>query len=375
MIAERVGRTENAVWLRAKKLGLDKRPEVTPWSDAELAELRRCYDTEPPADIAARLRRTPSSVYQQARVLGLLTRKTLIGQSAVADYFDRIDTAEKAYVLGLIAADGNVYKGRVQFGLQAEDADLVAWVRDRIFPDAVIYVARKDGFRSFAMTSHKMAAGLTQWGIVPRKSRILDWPVALPNSMMRPFLLGYFDGDGSMFVIHKRGRLYPGWNISSGSPEFLIQAKEYIRKSTGVVLQKIQRRKAASLYQVSKTGRGAYVLDQWLHEDHGLGLARKRVPGHVVAHYEEPPPPLAADVLAAKVRAAGHSGLTRKEISVGVFHCNRTKTELDAIVAEVLSLPGYQVERRRTVGERSATFLYYDEPPGRRSVSGPRRDQ
>jgi hypothetical protein len=362
MIAEQIGRTENAVWLRAKTLGVDKRPEVTPWSAAELAELRRCYGIEPPVDIAVRFGRTPSSAYQQARVLGLLTRKTLIGQSAVADYFDRIDSAEKAYVLGLIAADGNVYKGRVYFGLQARDEGLVAWVRDRLFPDAVIHVARKDGFRSFAMTCHRMAAGLAQWGIVPRKSRILEWPVALPNSMLRPFLLGYFDGDGSAFVIRKHDRFYPGWNVSSGSPEFLMQMKEYIRESTGVVLQKIQRREAASLYQVSKTGRGAYIIDQWLHEDYGLGLARKRIPENIMARYDEPPPPCAAEVLAAKVQAAGRSGITRKEISVEVFRCGKTKIELDAIMAEVLALPGYQVERRRTVGRGSATFLYYERP-------------
>ena len=51
----------------------------------------------------------------------------------------------------------------------------------------------------------------------------------------------------------------------------------------------------------------------------------------------------------------------RKEISVGIFSCNKTKTELDDIVAEVLASPGYQLERRRTMGQRSATFLYYEE--------------
>ena len=172
-----------------------------------------------------------------------------MGQSAVAHYFDRIDTVEKAYLLGLMAADGNVHKDRVHFGLQAEDADLVAYVRDRLFPDAVIHVDRKDGFRSFAMVCHPMAAALASWGVLPRKSCILAWPTSLSSATLRPFLLGYFDGDGSVFVIRKARNEYPGWSVSSGSREFLVQMKEYIRESTGVVLQKIHQRKGTSVYE------------------------------------------------------------------------------------------------------------------------------
>jgi hypothetical protein len=102
-----------------------------------------------------------------------------------------------------------------------------------------------------------------------------------------------------------------------------------------------------------------------LHEGYDLGLARKRIPERIMARYDELPPPRPAEVLAAKVRAAGLSGLTRKEISVEVFRCNKAKIEVDAIVAEVLTLPGYKTERRRTVGRRTATFLYYVGPLGR----------
>lgn len=360
-IAEQIGRTENAVWLRAKALGLDKHPAPIPWSEAELATLSRCYTTEPPAALAKRLGRSTSSVYQQARVLGLVSRKTLIGRSAVTDYFDSIDTAEKAYILGLMASDGNVHQGRVHFGLQEKDAHLVAYVRDRLFPDAVIYVDPEDGFRSFAMTCHPMATTLATLGIVERKSRILKWPTGLPKAMLRPFLLGYYDGDGCAFVKIKGRYQYPDWSVSSGSYEFIAKLKEYVEESTEVMLQKIRQRKGKSLYEVAKSGRGAYIINRWLHEGECLGLSRKTFPLTATLRYEEPPPPGPVELLAMKVQAAGQTGLTRKEISVRIFRCNRTKTELDNIVAEVLALPGYHAQRRHTIGKASAMFIFYDD--------------
>jgi hypothetical protein len=283
-IAKRLDRTEDAVWQRAVRvLGLEKRQIPAPWSDAEVEELERRYSTEAPTAIARQLGRTPSSVYQQARYLGLSSRKTLIGRAVNFRYFGEIATAEQAYILGLLAADGNVSdSNRITFGLQVGDAELVQFVRDTLSPRSKLYTVRKRrrNFTSFAVTSAALATDLAQWGIVPRKSYSIMWPIGL-GDLQRPFLLGYFDGDGCTYIVKDR---YPGWNVCSGSEAFLIDMKEYILRSTGVTLQKIQRRRGTSLYQVSKTGAGAYTLNQWLHQD-GLGLARKMTSERIAARY------------------------------------------------------------------------------------------
>jgi hypothetical protein len=276
-------RTEDAIWLRARKLGLEKQEEQRPWAAAELDEVRRCYPLERPAVIAKRLGRTTSAVSQQAAVLGVISRDALIGQSAVHDYFSVIDSAEKAYVLGYLAADGNVTDGmpRVIFGQQAKDTHAVGFVRDRLNPLANLH-RRPDGYTTVQVTSRQMVTDLARYGIVPRKSRILQWPADL-GPFLRPYLLGEFDGDGSVYVIRNR---YPGWSICSGSEQFLIDMKEYIRVSTGVVLEKIHRRPKTDLYQVATTGRGAWIVNGWLHQD-GLGLARKHHSERVLGQYRE----------------------------------------------------------------------------------------
>jgi hypothetical protein len=283
-IAEQLGRTEDAVWQRAVRvLGLEKRQVPPPWSDAEINELKRRYPAEAPAVIARQLGRSLSAVYQQAIYLGLHSRKALIGLAVNHGYFNEITTTEQAYILGLLAADGNVSdSGRISFGLQLKDIDLVRSVRDILSPRSKLCEAnrRRRRFMSFSVTSPALAADLARWGVVPRKSYSIVWPTGL-GELQRPFLLGYFDGDGCTYVIKDR---YPGWNACSGSETFLIDMKEYILKSTGVTLQKIQRRRNTSLYQVSKTGAGAYTLNQWLHQD-GLGLARKMTSERIAARY------------------------------------------------------------------------------------------
>ena len=134
------------------------------------------------------------------------------------------------------------------------------------------------------VTSRQMVSDLARYGIVPRKSRMLMWPPHL-GELQRPFLTGYFDGDGSMYLPRDRhGRERPGWTVCSGSERFLVDMKDYIRAVTGVELQKIQHRPGADLWQVSVTGHGAAVLDEFLHRD-GVGLERKRFPLRVVARY------------------------------------------------------------------------------------------
>lgn len=288
VIAQQLDRTEDAVWIRATRvLGLDKRGDVAPWTEAELDDLRRSYSQEAPTAIAARLGRTPSAVYQQARCMGLISRKFVIVNATIHDYFSRVTMYEQAYILGLLAADGNVSDEhpRVVFGLHVKDVHLVEFVRARLNPEATISpaVRKRRQFAVIQVTSQQMVTDLARYGIVPRKSRILEWP-ALPSPLLRPFLSGYFDGDGWIHVIHKGARRYPGWGVCSGSERFLLDMKEFILASTGVALPRILHRPRSSLYYVGTSGEKAYLINNWMHQE-GLGLERKRYASDLVARY------------------------------------------------------------------------------------------
>lgn len=283
-IAEMIGRTPTAVYHRATRtLGLTKWEGVQVATAAKLAELRLGYEREPSGEIIRPAGRIAAPLTAQGKPASC---KTLITLATVHDYFAEVATAEQAYTLGLLAADGCVDSKhpRVIFGLQAEDAHLVAWVRYRLNPLASLYRTKK-GFTKIQITSRPMATDLARYGIVARKSRILQWPHNL-GPLLRPFLLGYFDGDGTAYLCKGRNPVYdyPGWSACSGSEQFLVDMKEYVRDRVGIVMEKIHRRAGTSLYQVATTGLGAYMLDEWLHWG-GLGLARKRFPENALARY------------------------------------------------------------------------------------------
>jgi hypothetical protein len=197
------------------------------------------------------------------------------------DYFVVIERPVQAYVAGLLAADGNVLKRqqRVSIELSFQDRELVHLVRDQLAPGFPVRErTRSTGTRTLlvAITSPDLCYDLGQLGITPRKSLTLAWPKTLDPEFQRPFLLGYFDGDGFITWSRTNGRLYPRWGLL-GTHEFLSEALDVIVKATAVRPRVIRSFSNARLHSFHINGRDAWTTDRWLHADGELGLARKRL--------------------------------------------------------------------------------------------------
>lgn len=123
------------------------------------------------------------------------------------DYFDHIDTQEKAYFLGWIMADGNVsiYNGQYSLKLHIQLSDRV--LIDR-FCEAIgctnAIVEKETLFRPtgkyhkscyVSITSVHMVKSLMKLGVVPNKTGIERMP-NLSEELIPHFIRGFFDGDG-----------------------------------------------------------------------------------------------------------------------------------------------------------------------------------
>jgi hypothetical protein len=209
------------------------------------------------------------------------TRRRWSSSFVCHDYFSRIDDPIKAYVAGLLAADGNVLdrQQRVSLELAHRDRELVYLVRDQLAPRFPVRERlRKNGCHTvkLTITSSELCRGLAGLGIVPRKSLTLEWPRTLARSSARPFLLGYFDGD-SYITWSKNGRYrYPRWGLT-GTRAFLANALRFIVEETGTRPRRIRRNPPNKAHVVHINGRDAWIVDEWLHADTGLGLTRKRL--------------------------------------------------------------------------------------------------
>ena len=118
-------------------------------------------------------------------------------------YFENIDSEEKAYWLGFIAADGCVYKNkqsyRLQINLKGSDIDHLKKFQKAICSDYKITEKKVGKAQSntcqLKINSTKMCNDLIKNNIIERKSIIFEPPI-LNKNLMRHFIRGYFDGDG-----------------------------------------------------------------------------------------------------------------------------------------------------------------------------------
>lgn len=132
-----------------------------------------------------------------------------------ADYdkFKIIDSPEKAYWLGFIAADGCVYKRQdsnagnfLVINIHQRDKNHLEKFKSFMNSNAnIIDHIQKGGFSAIEGTpmckitinGNSLVEDLIDKGVVPRKSLILE-PPKIDKEYFLPFILGYFDGDGSI---------------------------------------------------------------------------------------------------------------------------------------------------------------------------------
>lgn len=123
-------------------------------------------------------------------------------------YFDDIDTANKAYILGFFYADGSNYvpKQTISMSLQEEDVEILESIRIEIGSEHPLefldYSNKHDGGYNYKnqyrllMFSKHMCKVLQEKGMPQNKSLILKWPSFLREDLYSHFLRGYIDGDG-----------------------------------------------------------------------------------------------------------------------------------------------------------------------------------
>lgn len=123
-------------------------------------------------------------------------------------YFDEINDQNKAYILGLLWADGynNVSRNTVLISLQEEDRyilDKINKLMENTHPLDFLNITKtnpkwKNAYR-LAVTSEHMSKTLEDYGMVQAKSLVVEFPKILCNELYPHFIRGLLDGDGCIY--------------------------------------------------------------------------------------------------------------------------------------------------------------------------------
>jgi hypothetical protein len=137
--------------------------------------------------------------------------------------FESIDSPEKAWLLGWIATDGNVYYGNWRTQISLQDGDSERHVC-RMFEQ----IAGGNSIGSvWKLNSKKECQNLAKLGILPHKSLSIG-RIEVPERFIWHFVRGVFEGDGGITL--RSGRNTPHVMFVSGGRRFI----EWIGSIIGV---------------------------------------------------------------------------------------------------------------------------------------------
>ncbi len=126
--------------------------------------------------------------------------------------FEKIDSPNKAYLLGLLYSDGTMYKNRKQVRLKLTDVDLLETVNKFLnYDKPLLYYKRaqpqhKD-FAQIIICNEKIYDDLINLGCIRNKSYNKTFPEFMKtNPFLFDFIRGYFDGNGSIYLFEKSNK-------------------------------------------------------------------------------------------------------------------------------------------------------------------------
>lgn len=148
-------------------------------------------------------------------------------------YFDDLRNPEAIYTLGLLYADGCNGSGEITISLEEKDGYILQRINNNMENEFPVKFQDKSNKHDFGYTyenqyrlstrNKRINQVLTLLGVVPRKSLILTFPTWLHPSMYSHFLLGVFDGDGSVYRFIRKTTT-PQVNLTITSTESFCKA-------------------------------------------------------------------------------------------------------------------------------------------------------
>ena len=148
------------------------------------------------------------------------------------NFFDVVDTEEKAYFLGFLYADGCVSDYTVSLKLQKRDQMIVERFRDLISPTSPIKLI-ENKYSGVRIHSKPLCQQLINLGCFQRKSLILKFPHKLEDRFISHFIRGYSDGDGTItYSLAENGRKDFAWKITS--------TKDFCQSVSDLLFQTLQ---------------------------------------------------------------------------------------------------------------------------------------
>lgn len=201
-------------------------------------------------------------------------------------FFNVINTEEKAYILGFICADGHVEYNRIKIALAIKDIDILYKIRKAINGTQPLreYKAKNPYNRStrpivdmveLSINSTTIVKPLLKMGLQGNKTLSLNGDIIkyIPKYLMRDFLRGYFDGDGSVIFGKKYNSGYKYIINICGNKEFLLNSFQIYFPSANKLYKDLYSKQCYSWKITKKEDVKSFMY--YLYNNSSIHLNRK----------------------------------------------------------------------------------------------------
>ena len=114
-------------------------------------------------------------------------------------FFQELDSEEKAYALGFISADGGLDRNwGIKIALHPKDENVLVKLAKAMQCDYAPRLVEGGSRIMLALYDIDMIADIRKYGIVQRKTATLTFATNVPDNLIRHYMRGVFDGDGTV---------------------------------------------------------------------------------------------------------------------------------------------------------------------------------
>lgn len=271
-------RNKNTIAVKALSLGL---PSAKLWQPEENNILHKHFTEALEKKLLKLLpKRSWSAILARGERLNL-KRKTNKPTLKVNEHYFRKWSANMAYVLGFIFADGGIVKithngfsDKLGFGQNKKDIDILRKIKQELSAKQTLSIGKK--YVYFSIYSQIIVDNLKRLEVSYRKSlqKSRGKIPKVPKKYIRDFIRGIVDGDGSI-NFSKEG--YPNLSVC-GKKEIMAFIRNHFLSKFDIYSKIIQPKKDGKLsnvFYINYRCNSAKTLIYYLYNNAGLYLERK----------------------------------------------------------------------------------------------------
>ena len=321
---------------------------------------------------------------------------TTLDKIDVNEHFFSIWSPAMAYVLGAVYTDGCIIPGynidprrsgrSVSYlSLAQKEPELLQKVLALMDCNAKLQYSKErrcgsvvaGALYSFVISSETMYYDLLSLGVTPNKSLTLSFPQMPGRELIRHFVRGCWDGDGTVFVPTPGNTAQAYAGIVSGSTQFMTGLVEHlyhigIKRFSGQVDEPIRILRNHNAYDIRIKGRKNLItLFHYLYDgvDSSMRLERKYMNFvEIMRLYDELPRPAKANDLIKVVLDELHAEQIEikpvQDLLISLWYKGKRfmymEPRSDFLIADVLTPEGNWSGRKRISSRKEWDVVYHE---------------